>query len=106
MTIPCANCGAENPAGMKFCGQCASPLANICTVCGFENPASFKFCGNCGQSVLHAQSPQAASEAEMLRRLQSYIPLDLADGSGELNDLSKPLDERDERGLGDGFAVG
>ena len=23
----CPSCGFENPAGMKFCGECASPLA-------------------------------------------------------------------------------
>src|SRR6266566_2607146 len=24
--IPCSNCGAENPAGKRFCGDCGAPL--------------------------------------------------------------------------------
>ena len=24
----CSNCGADNPGGTKFCGQCGAPLAN------------------------------------------------------------------------------
>jgi len=43
----CAACGVENPAGMKFCGNCAAPLRNRCPRCGFDNPQSFKFCGEC-----------------------------------------------------------
>ena len=43
----CTKCEFENPAGMKFCGQCTSPLAQICPKCSFENPPGFKFCGQC-----------------------------------------------------------
>src|SRR5258708_28927330 len=47
----CSSCGTENPAGMKFCGNCATPLKNRCIACGFENPPEFKFCGECGVSL-------------------------------------------------------
>ena len=47
----CINCRFENPAGMKFCGQCGTGLGLICPNCAFENPANFKFCGNCGASL-------------------------------------------------------
>jgi len=59
----CVSCGSENPAGMKFCGDCAAPLRNGCPRCNFENPPGFKFCGNCG-APLGAQSaaPRFASE--------------------------------------------
>ena len=32
---------------MKFCGECAAPLAAACPRCGFENPPGHKFCGQC-----------------------------------------------------------
>src|ERR1700732_2301590 len=44
----CPRCSAENPAGMKFCGQCGSPLGVPCPSCGFGNPAEHRFCGQCG----------------------------------------------------------
>jgi len=43
----CTKCEFENPAGMKFCGQCTGPLVLICPKCQFENPPGFKFCGQC-----------------------------------------------------------
>ena len=46
--VRCPKCDFENPDGMKFCGNCAAPLANRCSRCGFDNPPPFKFCGNCG----------------------------------------------------------
>src|SRR5947209_2886431 len=43
----CSKCGFDNPGGMKFCGQCTTPLALVCPSCHFENPPGFKFCGQC-----------------------------------------------------------
>ena len=43
----CSSCESENPQGMKFCGNCGSPLKSRCPKCGFENPPQFKFCGEC-----------------------------------------------------------
>src|ERR1700730_666156 len=36
-----------NPTGMKFCGECAAPLASTCSSCGAANPPESKFCGQC-----------------------------------------------------------
>src|SRR5271165_589643 len=44
----CLRCGTENPAGMKFCGQCGASLVAICPSCGAGNPPEHKFCGQCG----------------------------------------------------------
>ena len=55
----CSNCGFENPEGMKFCGQCASPLRAPCPQCGFANPPGFAFCGQCA-TALTAQ-PQTSA---------------------------------------------
>src|SRR5215467_2040056 len=43
----CSKCRFDNPAGIKFCGQCTTPLPLVCPNCHFENPPGFKFCGQC-----------------------------------------------------------
>jgi class 3 adenylate cyclase len=45
--MKCANCGAENPTGLKFCEQCAAPFKKRCAQCGFENSSAARFCGEC-----------------------------------------------------------
>ena len=44
----CSRCDAENPAGMRFCGQCAAPLPLACPSCGVVGAPEQKFCGQCG----------------------------------------------------------
>jgi hypothetical protein len=46
----CASCGQTVGAGLKFCGNCGTPVpqARACSSCGATIPASMKFCGNCG----------------------------------------------------------
>jgi membrane protease subunit (stomatin/prohibitin family) len=60
--IVCPSCGAKNPVGMKFCGNCgaslAPPVKVKCPSCGAENPVGMKFCGNCGSPL----TPQAGAE--------------------------------------------
>jgi len=60
--IICQNCGARNPIGTKFCGNCGAGLAPvakiICPKCKAENPAGMKFCGSCGATL--SQPQQAA----------------------------------------------
>jgi double zinc ribbon protein/adenylate/guanylate cyclase family protein len=55
----CRKCGFENPDGMKFCGQCTTPLALICPKCSFENPPGFKFCGQCAAPLSAAEAKAA-----------------------------------------------
>jgi len=48
----CTNCGADLPAGAKFCGNCGAKVgASVCPKCGSELPADAKFCGNCGEKI-------------------------------------------------------
>jgi len=50
----CTSCGAEIPAGMRFCGQCGTPVSTgpaVCKQCGAELPEGMKFCGRCGTKV-------------------------------------------------------
>jgi hypothetical protein len=34
----CPSCGYDNPEGLKFFGECGTPLAARCPACGFANP--------------------------------------------------------------------
>lgn len=49
--MTCSQCGSDNPAGKKFCGECGTPLGNQCPKCGENNPVTNKFCGNCGTNL-------------------------------------------------------
>ena len=49
--MQCPRCQHENLAGMKFCGECATPLASTCPACGAANPPENKFCGHCAASL-------------------------------------------------------
>ena len=63
MTV-CASCGAENPTGQKFCGQCGSPLSVLCPSCGSPSAPGQRFCGECGTALDSAptQAPAAVPE--------------------------------------------
>jgi class 3 adenylate cyclase len=69
----CPRCGFENPEGMKFCGQCASPLGRRCPHCGFDNPSGFAFWGQCA-TPLTEQPPASRPQAPL-----SYTPGHLAE---------------------------
>lgn len=53
--VLCSNCGAQNVAGTKFCGNCGRSLAPVakitCPKCGAAMPETMKFCGNCGSPM-------------------------------------------------------
>ena len=103
--MQCEQCGFENPKGMRFCGQCASPLKHLCTNCGAINPANFEFCGQCAHSLANAQStdnthPDAGSlhtsardEAE--RRQLTVLFCDIVNSSA----LSANIDPEDLRDI-------
>src|SRR5262245_47535915 len=56
----CAQCGADSPAGLKFCGQCGAPLGAGCPSCGAGNPPEHRFCGHCGAPLDPLPPPHAA----------------------------------------------
>jgi ribosomal protein L40E len=60
----CSKCGFENPAGMRFCGQCTTALALVCPKCGFENPLDFKFCGQCTKALTSVSSASRLDTSE------------------------------------------
>ncbi len=70
--MKCPRCEAENPTAMKFCGQCAAPLAYVCPSCGVSNPPENKFCGQCAAPLAKAAKPRFAPP-------ESYTPKHLAE---------------------------
>jgi class 3 adenylate cyclase/tetratricopeptide (TPR) repeat protein len=57
---------------MKFCGQCAAPLACVCPSCGAANPPENKFCGQCATPLAQAAAVKFTSPG-------SYTPKHLAE---------------------------
>ena len=70
--MKCPRCQHENPAGMKFCGLCAAPLASTCPSCGAVNPPENKFCGQCA-------APFRTSPTTKFATPDSYTPKHLAE---------------------------
>jgi class 3 adenylate cyclase len=88
----CPSCGSDNPAGAKFCIECATPLQRRCPRCGTENPPQAKFCAECGASLTEEQKakgkrrratrPARPSDSRLWTldtRPASYTPKHLAD---------------------------
>src|SRR5579859_3594326 len=102
--LACANCGAENPPGQKFCGDCGAALATVCSSCGSPNPPGKKFCGECGAALTAVPAPAAtaasttappAAEPVAERRLVSILFADLVG----FTTLSESRDAEDVREL-------
>jgi class 3 adenylate cyclase/tetratricopeptide (TPR) repeat protein len=76
----CPSCGFENPPGMKFCGQCATPLTGPCPQCGFANPPGFAFCGQCATplterpTALQPQAPRSYTPSHLAEKILTSKP--------------------------------
>ena len=68
----CPRCEYESPSGMKFCGQCATPLAAACAACGAVNPPGHRFCGQCA-------APLASDLRVTVASPDTYTPRHLAE---------------------------
>jgi class 3 adenylate cyclase/tetratricopeptide (TPR) repeat protein len=80
--MKCRKCQFENPAGLKFCGQCGSELTLVCPNCSAPNPPQFKFCGECGHSLTspeYSRPPKDLSFDEKLAKIQKYLPSGLTE---------------------------
>ena len=58
----CAACTTDNPAGIKFCGNCGAALRLKCPRCGLDNPPEFKFCGECGAALTAARGATSSAK--------------------------------------------
>ena len=76
----CPRCESDNPDGMKFCIECATPLVRSCPNCHFVNPPQARYCGQCAAS-LGGPLPAAASppHAPHADTPLSYTPAYLAE---------------------------
>ena len=64
----CAKCGAENPAGKRFCSECGSELPRPCPQCGAATAPAAKFCGECGTPLSSpGESPVVATSSRAPR---------------------------------------
>src|ERR1700758_3318279 len=75
--VTCASCGAENPIGNRFCGDCGTSLAAACPECGAENPSGQRFCGQCGTPLNAAPAEPQREAAVSERRLVTVLFADL-----------------------------
>jgi ribosomal protein L40E len=69
----CPQCGHENVAEMKFCGECGTRLTVLCRECGARNAPAQKFCGECGARLGSEASARQFSPPD------SYTPKHLAE---------------------------
>jgi class 3 adenylate cyclase/tetratricopeptide (TPR) repeat protein len=75
--LRCSRCRADNPAGMKFCGQCGALLESTCRSCGAANPPENRFCGRCGAS-LDGRGLQDSAAAEPYTPRPRPTPIGIA----------------------------
>ena len=71
--MTCPRCQHDNPAGVKFCGECGARLASVCASCSAANPPGNRFCGECGASLVQAPAATKFSSPE------TYTPKHLAE---------------------------
>jgi class 3 adenylate cyclase len=71
--MTCPRCQHENPATVKFCGECGARLDVVCSACRAPNPAGNKFCHECGASM--GPKPAVGSPNSP----ESYTPKHLAE---------------------------
>ncbi|HUQ44969.1 MAG TPA: adenylate/guanylate cyclase domain-containing protein [Candidatus Limnocylindria bacterium] len=57
----CSSCGAANPAGQRFCGDCGAALSQTCPACGASSAPGQRFCGDCGVQLAGSAATSAAA---------------------------------------------
>lgn len=71
--MQCPRCGHDNPAGVKFCGECGTRLEALCPACRATNPPTNRFCHECGEPLT------TALPATTFASPQAYTPKHLAE---------------------------
>jgi len=73
--MKCPACQHDNPAGAKFCEQCATALSSAppCPNCGWQVQSTANFCPQCGNAL------KAASDDSRFASPTHYTPQRLAE---------------------------
>ena len=71
--MTCGVCGADNPDGKRFCGDCAAPLIAACPACGSPAESGRRFCGDCGAPL------PSAEPAEARQPVPTVVPVPVAE---------------------------
>ncbi|MBK5289219.1 MAG: zinc ribbon domain-containing protein, partial [Acidimicrobiia bacterium] len=61
--VECAQCGAANRDGARFCSGCGSDLAPKCSGCGADLGPNARFCDQCGTPVTGSTSAPPVAPA-------------------------------------------
>ncbi|HKP10158.1 MAG TPA: adenylate/guanylate cyclase domain-containing protein, partial [Gaiella sp.] len=89
----CTACGAEQPAGARFCSVCGTALVRVCPACGTESPPDAAFCSVCGTPLQEGIGRGAMLEEHEERRVVTVLFADLA-GSTALGSRLDPEELR------------
>jgi class 3 adenylate cyclase/tetratricopeptide (TPR) repeat protein len=99
--LKCLACGSENPAGKRFCRDCAAPLAAHCPACGSAVDLDQRFCGDCaapltvgGSGANSITVPLSIAGPVAERRVCSVLFCDLV-GFTSLSESRDPEDVRE-----------
>src|SRR5207248_8437647 len=86
----CGSCGADNPAGFRFCGSCGTALGTPrCPSCGFTNPPGQHFCGQCGTRLGDETAPPVRTSSPGERKLATILFADVV-GFTSLSENTDP----------------
>jgi class 3 adenylate cyclase/tetratricopeptide (TPR) repeat protein len=93
----CTSCGADQPAGARFCSTCGASLVRVCPACGTEAAAGAAFCSACGASLQESVGRATAVAEHEERRIVTVLFADLA-GSTALGSRIDPEELRAVQG--------
>ena len=73
----CPACGGENRAGAKFCAECGTPFAKMCSNCNAELRPAAKFCDECGIPTASGPAKDNAPADGAVRKTVTVMFADL-----------------------------
>lgn len=76
--MKCFSCQSENRAGVKYCEECGTHIAQVCPRCDSRIPVGKKFCGECGQKLSN-ENEHKTGPAVDYNKPDSYTPKFMAE---------------------------